>query len=220
MTPLTDRPRPGGQQALARRYRRLLACYPRAFRREQADELVDVLMSCASSGRDRPTVRESANLIFNGLWLRLAPRDSRRTPTVLAGVRLMYLGAFVDLCVTASILLTLGRLHAAILVRDPGYSAAQWHTEVLGQIVPLVAPTPLLIAVWLWLARANDRGRRAGRIGIVALLGTITVSFASGLKGGAATLAPADTVAGAALWLVALAAAVLVLNKRSRPHYR
>ena len=39
---------------LERRYLRLLACYPRAFRREHEQEILAVLMAGADEGQQRP----------------------------------------------------------------------------------------------------------------------------------------------------------------------
>ena len=56
---------------LERRYWRLLACYPRAFRREHEQEILAVLMAGADEGQHRPRLGEAANLIRHALWLRL-----------------------------------------------------------------------------------------------------------------------------------------------------
>jgi hypothetical protein len=56
---------------LERRYRRLLACYPRAFRREHEQEILAVLMAGADDGQQRPRLGEAANLIKHALWMRL-----------------------------------------------------------------------------------------------------------------------------------------------------
>jgi hypothetical protein len=42
--------------SLERGYRRLLACYPRAFRRENEEEILAVLMACAQDGQTRPSL--------------------------------------------------------------------------------------------------------------------------------------------------------------------
>jgi hypothetical protein len=42
------------QAHLERAYRRLLAWYPRAFRRENGQEILAVLMACATDGQRRP----------------------------------------------------------------------------------------------------------------------------------------------------------------------
>ncbi|GAB2926533.1 hypothetical protein GCM10027280_12320 [Micromonospora polyrhachis] len=62
---------------LARRYRRLLVCYPRAYRRSRGEEIVDTLLDNAPPGRTRPTVQESVNLIRHGLRARLGRPASR-----------------------------------------------------------------------------------------------------------------------------------------------
>ena len=78
------------QTSLERGYRRLLAWYPRAFRREHGQELLAVLMACAPHGQRRPGLAESADLIRSGLRMRLRPSVPRSAPTVRAAVRLMY----------------------------------------------------------------------------------------------------------------------------------
>ncbi|MGO9901019.1 MAG: hypothetical protein ACLP0J_15305 [Solirubrobacteraceae bacterium] len=50
---------------LERRYRRLLASYPKAFRREQEDEMLVALMAGAKNGWQRPGLTDSADLIRN-----------------------------------------------------------------------------------------------------------------------------------------------------------
>jgi hypothetical protein len=57
--------------ALERRYRQLLAYYPRAFRHEHEEEILAVLMDGADEGQQRPRVGEAANLIKHALWMRL-----------------------------------------------------------------------------------------------------------------------------------------------------
>lgn len=62
---------------LEKRYRRLLLCYPRAYRRERGTEIVDILAELAPPGRTRPTVREAVNLVRHGLRARLGRPGSR-----------------------------------------------------------------------------------------------------------------------------------------------
>jgi hypothetical protein len=56
---------------LERRYRRLLAFYPKAFRREHEQEIVSVLMAGAAEGQRRPRLAESVDLIRNGVVMRV-----------------------------------------------------------------------------------------------------------------------------------------------------
>src|ERR1700722_4452998 len=56
---------------LERGYRRLLACYPRAFRREPGEEVLAVLMASAAPGRKRRRRGESADVLWSALKMRL-----------------------------------------------------------------------------------------------------------------------------------------------------
>jgi hypothetical protein len=44
-----------GTARLERGYRRILACYPRSFRAQNADEVLAVLLDTAAEGRGRAT---------------------------------------------------------------------------------------------------------------------------------------------------------------------
>ena len=74
--------------ALEGRYRRLLAWYPRSFRREQEGEMLAVLMAGARPGQRRPGLLETADLLRSALGMRLVlamrsngpgPRNQRWT---------------------------------------------------------------------------------------------------------------------------------------------
>jgi hypothetical protein len=56
---------------LERRYRSLLAFYPKAFRREHEQEILSVLMAAAAEGQKSPRLAESADLIRSAILMRL-----------------------------------------------------------------------------------------------------------------------------------------------------
>jgi hypothetical protein len=56
---------------LERRYRRLLACYPAAFRREHEQEILSVLMEGAAEGQQRPRLADAVNLLTHAIPMRL-----------------------------------------------------------------------------------------------------------------------------------------------------
>ena len=56
---------------LERRYRSLLALYPKAFRREHEQEILSVLMAAAAEGQTRPRLAESADLVRSAIFMRL-----------------------------------------------------------------------------------------------------------------------------------------------------
>jgi hypothetical protein len=59
---------------LERRYRRLLACYPAAFRREHEQEILSVLMAGAEEGQRWPRPAEVADLLSSATSMRLRAR--------------------------------------------------------------------------------------------------------------------------------------------------
>ena len=63
-----------GPSALERGYRRLLAFYPQAFRREHEEEMLAVLLAGARPGQQRAGLAEVVNLITCGLRMRLRSR--------------------------------------------------------------------------------------------------------------------------------------------------
>jgi hypothetical protein len=60
------------------RYRRLLAAYPVAYRREYEEEMVGVLMATAEPGSRRPSLRERADLLAGAAKVRLRHRPHLR----------------------------------------------------------------------------------------------------------------------------------------------
>ena len=59
---------------LERRYRRLLACYPAAFRREHEQEILAVLMAGATEAQRWPRLAEAADLLRSATYMRLKTR--------------------------------------------------------------------------------------------------------------------------------------------------
>ncbi|MEO3806883.1 hypothetical protein [Nonomuraea sp. B1E8] len=57
--------------SLEDRYRRLLAWYPKEHRALHEEEMVAVLLAAAASGRDRPSARETFDLLQGALTIRL-----------------------------------------------------------------------------------------------------------------------------------------------------
>lgn len=57
--------------ALEDRYRRLLACYPADHRAEHADEMLDVLLAGARPGQARPSIADTADLLYGAVRIRV-----------------------------------------------------------------------------------------------------------------------------------------------------
>ena len=70
------------QEILERRYRRLLACYPYAYRAAYGEEMLAVALAAARPGARWPDPGEAADLIFTGLRRRLGSvRQASLDPT-------------------------------------------------------------------------------------------------------------------------------------------
>lgn len=181
---------------LERRYRRLLALYPRAFRREHEEEMLTVLMAGAKDGQRRPRLGETADLIKNAIWIQLRPNVRRSQPTVFWAVVLMWLCAVLRL------------LGVPVLPAMPGR-------------IGFPLEIGMSWGVFALLAWTNGRGYNWGRFlfGVWFALHSVVLFY--DLAHLTASYSPVWTViASVTFWLVELSAVLLILNGRSRPHYR
>jgi hypothetical protein len=55
---------------LERRYRRLLAWYPKEHRSLHEEEMIAVLLAGSAAGQSRPTVRDTLDLVRGGFSIR------------------------------------------------------------------------------------------------------------------------------------------------------
>ena len=211
------------QAHLEQWYRRLLACYPRAFRRENGQEILAVLMACAPYGQRRPGLAESADLISSGLRMRLCPSVPRSARTVRAAVRLMYAGAAVSTVNLIILLAVIGDINAYHAVLGHRLTAAQ--VSHLDSGITLVIATGLVpIAVWLWMARENGQGRNWARSLSTVLFGVATLDLTGAFKTPVIQVEFVPMVFGpiipALTWLVGLAAVWLLWRPASSAFFR
>jgi hypothetical protein len=214
------------QEHLERAYRRLLAWYPREFRRENEQEILAVLMADAPDGQRRPGLAESADLIRSGLWLRLRPSVPRSARTVRAAVKLMYVGAAistVNLILLLALIADIKTYHAILGYHLTAAQVSQLHT---GFITTCILLDLVPIAMWLWMARACGRGRNWARIVSTVLFGAATLNLTSAFSwlppGIHLTFVP--MIYGPTLpvlyWLVGLAVVWLLWRPASRAFFR
>lgn len=203
---------------LERGYRRLLACYPRAFRRENADEIIGVLLATAAPDQRRVGLAESTDLIRGAVRMRLRPAG-RPPRVVLRAIRLMCTGAGASVALLIATLATTGDVKTAILARDPAFTAAQWH-GVLVQLAVREWSAPLVVAVWLWLAWANGRGRNWARLAFGAWFIFLVLNTLNCLAQGVPLVAPADFAIGIVECLIAATATALLFTSRSWLYYQ
>jgi hypothetical protein len=138
-------------------------------------------------------------------------------PSVRNAVLLMYAGAVLEVIALIVAVLTTSSLKAAILKAHPAYTAAQVHTAEDSRTVSLVVGAVITIGLWLWMAWANGRGRSWARIVSAVLFGINTLDL---IVSFALVHATASMIVGILIWLVGLAAVVLLFRRESGPFYR
>jgi hypothetical protein len=208
-----------GPSRLERGYRRVLVCYPRAFRRESEEEILAVLLATAHEDQRRVGLAESVDLLRGAVRMHFGLSHSPRP--VRSAVRLMCLGAVLTLAVAVTVLVTLGGVRSAAM---HDLDARQWPTVMLTQVGPWLASTPIGAGLWLWLAWANGRGYHWARPAFVAFFGVLTIAVFFGLGEGvgedAWPVTWPDLIAATVLWVAGLAAALLIFSETASPYYQ
>jgi hypothetical protein len=200
------------ETGLERAYRRWLRWYPRTFRREHEAEILGVLMAGARRGQRRPELMECLDLAANALRMHLRPRVPRADRAVFRAIRLMYVGAMVELAAAITIVATMGEVKANVVSRSPGLTDAEWRSVAADHLWPKAIAAAVAVGFWLWMAWALGRRSRWAPIAFVVFFGLNTFSLLEGMVHGSAVYAGADLAVGMALWLVELVAVVLIVG--------
>jgi hypothetical protein len=201
---------------LERGYRRLVAFYPRSFRRESQEEIVAVLMSTALPGQRRPGLAESFDLLRGAvrMWMGL----TRAPASVVTAVRLMCLGAAAELTVLVTAVVTSGAIRSASIRHYPQY-AAQVTRAVNVEITEDLVILPILVLIWLLVAWGNGRGNQWARLAAIVFGLLYTLVLGVELSQGVAALAPAAMIASGVAWAFGVTAVACILRSPSWSYY-
>ncbi|HEY1619184.1 MAG TPA: hypothetical protein VGG25_16300 [Streptosporangiaceae bacterium] len=131
-------------------------------------------------------------------------------------VKLMYAGAAIEVIALVVGLLTKGSYKNALMKAHPGYTTAQLHTAESARAIPLVIGAVIAIALWLWMAWAVRKGQNWARILCAVFFGINTLSL---LASAVVVRAAPTLIVGIVIWLIGLAAIVLMFGKEARPYY-
>jgi hypothetical protein len=157
------------------------------------------------------------------------PAEPLRPPApapVLTAVKLMYAGAAVS---TVNLISAL-----AFIIGDnkAGHATVNGHRLTAAQVSrwsPLIITVAIVfglvvIALWLWMARANGRGRNWARIVSTVLFGLATLQLISGVQQPVSHVGFAVMVFGVIVpvlaWLVGLAAVWLLWRPASSAFFK
>jgi hypothetical protein len=201
---------------LERGYRRWLRWYPSSFRREHEEEILGVLMESAREGQRRPELMECLDLMRSALWMRLRPSVPRSDRSVGNALKLLYLGAVVELVAAITIAATIGDVGSAFFKLNPAFTASEWRAVVASQLAPVAVAAGIAVGFWLWMAWSIGRGHRwAPRIAFALFFGLNTWGLFNGLAEGSAVYARPDLAIGIVVWLVELATVALIFQVKA-----
>jgi hypothetical protein len=138
-------------------------------------------------------------------------------PPVVNAVKLMYVGAAVS---TVSLIISLadiGAVKTAIKKAKPSWTAAQVNQYDRFLITVAIVSGVIGIALWLWMARANNQGRNWARILSTVLFCLATLDLIG-------VFSQPKTVLGLVFplltWLVGLGAVLLLWRPESSAFFK
>ena len=105
-----------------------------------------------------------------------APDRPPAPAPVLTAVKLMYAGAAISAISVITVLALIPAVKAALSKANPSLTAAQVR-DVNVLITLAVVFGLVVVALWLWMARANGKGRNWARIVSTALFGLATLEL-------------------------------------------
>jgi ABC-type uncharacterized transport system permease subunit len=128
----------------------------------------------------------------------------------------MYVGAGLEVLSLIVALATIGSLKSTIFREHPQYTSAQLHTAEVAGTLPLAVGALITIGLWLWMARANGKGKNWARILSAVFFGINTLDLATSI---AVAHAVGTLIVGIVIWFVGLGTIMLIFSKESRPFY-
>jgi hypothetical protein len=197
---------------LERGYRRWLRWYPRSFRQDHEEEILAVLIAGAREDQRRPELIECLDLVRGAMWMRLRPSVPRSNRSAFNAVKLMYVGAVIELAAAITLLVTLDDVVANVASTNPGLADGAGRAAVAANIQPTAVGAVMAIGFSLWMAWSIGRGHRWSRTAFAIFFAINTCGLLNGLAGGSAMYARPDLAIGIVLWLVELAALALLFN--------
>ena len=145
------------------------------------------------------------------------PERPAAPPSVLNAVKLMYVGAAISVISLVISLASIGGTKDAIRKARPSLSATQVNQLNTFIIALAVVSGVVGVALWLWMARANGRGKSWARILSTVLFGLATLDLFGVLSQPKTAL---GFVFPVLTWLVGAGAVFLLWRKDSTDFFR
>ena len=150
------------------------------------------------------------------------PSGPSGTPSLLApasitrAVRVMYAGAAASLIGIGMDFIGIGGLRTRLANADHKLTSAQLTSEVHVFYAVFIIGGLIATGLWLWMARVNGAGKSWGRTVATVLIALDTILQFVGLGGG---LAPAGRIWSILVWLIGLAAVILLWQRTSSEYF-
>lgn len=139
-------------------------------------------------------------------------------------VRVMYMGAAASLIGIVIDLATVGPLREKLVTLNNN-GAKLTSTQVADSqhvaIGALIVAGVIGVVLWIWMAQSNQAGKSWARIVATVLFGIDTISLIADINGASALSGTVATrIYGIAIWLIGLAAIVLLWQRTSSDYFR
>ena len=144
--------------------------------------------------------------------------------SVTRAVQVMYVGALASLIGVVVELLARHSLRTYIAdhVTRNGkkLTAAQVNDTYHAELAVLVVVGLIGIALWIWMAQMNKRGRNWARITSTVFFALDSIGAIGGLAGGQFSGGSANRFYGLVVWVIGLAAIVLLWQRSSSEYFK
>ena len=145
-------------------------------------------------------------------------------PSVTRAVRVMYVGAAASLIGIIVDLTTYGSLQDAIAKHQRRNGQPLTHSQVVDlahvEVVALVVGGLIAAGLWIWLARSCGAGKSWARVVSTVLFAISTIGTFVSVGGGALSAGDATRIYGFVVWVVGLAAIVLLWQRASSDYFK
>jgi hypothetical protein len=145
------------------------------------------------------------------------PERPPAPPSVQNAVKLMYVGAAVSTVSLLISLFSIGGTKDAIRKARPSLTATQVNQLNTFIITLAIVSGVIGVALWLWMAHANGRGRNWARIMSTVLFGLATIDLFGVLSQPKTLL---GLVFPVLIWLIGLGAVILLWRRENSDFYR
>ena len=149
------------------------------------------------------------------------PEQPTRPPipqSVTRAVQVMYVGAAASLIGIIIDMTTLSSTKAEIIRRSPNLTPAQVTNAEHFAVGLFIVSGLIGAALWVWMAQSCKAGKSWARIVSTVLFGIDTISVLAGAA--AVASGGATRIYGIVVWLVGLAAIILLWQRQSTAYFK